>query len=598
MATTSSEYTINTEILEAFALITKISEPKVVVVLEHLTDIYQNYLMIGCQYLGTNYDVIVKLIVESNVKSTEFQFVSSPNSLDSLAMKSPPTVKLVLETYFKYADKFGKLAYFLCKYKESLLAFLKNKYPNGDPKEENKPIRCNYVCSDGSKCVYPAGTTGYCDYCEREYGIKPKVLIPKLNQCNYMFAENRTSKRCNKLDNGSGWCDSCEHKCKYPILCKKMPNISGYCNNHEGEMVIPKLKECKYMCKYSMLCKGVPNSSGYCSDHDTEVVIPKLNECKNRHWTNNVYQKCIKLDNGSGYCNDCEKLKSDESKKAIPEVPNNCEDQKINTALESDQPQEEKCSRCQYVYPGNKNGVIESWELQCKICKYKAQVKSQVSMCKKAVLPRIGTIFDLTKDNIQKLIEYVKENPFKDEILTLNCKSDESAYMSGSSALVKLIEYIYSNPKIPTPVISPDFTPGDTDIFFLAQKRRNRVKLGNVDLVYTILKNIDEVLLNFDLPCCRVAIDSEFNYKVSVQCLASLYTGIFYMPLYCKSYKDLEVKYNNYIAQNKIKSHIDKLEGRYAKYKTRGFKVEYIPTEEHMNFIKNCGMYARERIDW
>lgn len=78
------------------------------------------------------------------------------------------------------------------------------------------------------------------------------------------------------------------------------------------------------------------------------------------------------------------------------------------------------------------------------------------------------------------------------------------------------------------------FTPTDTDIFFLGSKDRFRSQIATADFVYVPDKTVEELLLNFDLPCCRVATNVRWDYWVSAQCLASIFTGKYYMPEYLR----------------------------------------------------------------
>lgn len=220
-------------------------------------------------------------------------------------------------------------------------------------------------------------------------------------------------------------------------------------------------------------------------------------------------------------------------------------------------------------------------------------------------VPKLKHFVDLTHDTIDQLIAYTKANPLEDVILTFNSAYEDSSlsegpFISGSKALRDLIRKLRDCPKKSEslvgkgPLMKEDFVPTDTDIFFLNAEKNQRVKIGDVDLINTKAKTIDEVLLAFDFPCCRVAIDSNGNYKVSIQCLAAIYTGIFYMPEYCYRREKLKEIYNKNLVgctHLDITALIVKINERYNKYIKRGFKAEYIKTDKVMNFIKNSELF-------
>lgn len=86
------------------------------------------------------------------------------------------------------------------------------------------------------------------------------------------------------------------------------------------------------------------------------------------------------------------------------------------------------------------------------------------------------------------------------------------ACVAGSSALSKVLESFCST-------THQKWTAGDADILFLEQELNNRLPVGNVDIVQCKEKTVEDLLLNFDLPICRVAFNfSYMDFDTMYQC--------------------------------------------------------------------------------
>lgn len=66
----------------------------------------------------------------------------------------------------------------------------------------------------------------------------------------------------------------------------------------------------------------------------------------------------------------------------------------------------------------------------------------------------------------------------------------------------------------------------DADIFFLNQAVNNRMPIDSIDIVQCKEKTIQELLINFDLPICRVAYNFAYDFWISAQCVAALVNKI------------------------------------------------------------------------
>ena len=121
----------------------------------------------------------------------------------------------------------------------------------------------------------------------------------------------------------------------------------------------------------------------------------------------------------------------------------------------------------------------------------------------------------------------------------------------------------------PVGFVGNEWQSNDVDIFHVGCKKRGRHKMGPVDLVYSTQKTIEDVLLSFDMPCCRVAIDMHQNFYVSIKCLYSIYKkGEMYFP---NKFEGVKNGWPNELACKAI----SRFEERYVKYKDRGFKFNF-----------------------
>jgi len=215
--------------------------------------------------------------------------------------------------------------------------------------------------------------------------------------------------------------------------------------------------------------------------------------------------------------------------------------------------------------------------------------------------PVINCFGDLTDSTITQLSSWVKAHPFDDKIFFLGSNpSAEKSYISGSKGLLIFYNTLFEFYKsVGVDIPKKNIGSNDTDIFFVGAKNVSRVKMDTIDLIYTRLESIQEVLLNFDLPCCRVAVDSNNNFYVSAQCLVSLILNDpVIMPEYVKKVGPLSRKYQEAGCRiSDINDHISKIVMRFKKYQLRGFVFTYVKTEEVMNFIKNVEMYSESRMN-
>jgi hypothetical protein len=237
------------------------------------------------------------------------------------------------------------------------------------------------------------------------------------------------------------------------------------------------------------------------------------------------------------------------------------------------------------------------------------------------IQPKLDT-FEEIQQNRQFIIDYVEKNRDVDHVLifkaTPTAKSqwgctpwrhtekamdefakgnyDNTTCVAGSSALNRLLINLKKMPK---------WMPNDSDIFMLGCDDNSRLNMGLLDFVHTKDKTPQELLLRFDLPCCRVGYDLNMTWYVSIQAFASIFTGEMYLPSYCES----ELKMKSFVTEvssikNEYRHHskevfnaiyrnqYEKLSLRIAKYERRGFKSKYYDTDYVLPWIEHVFHYS------
>lgn len=124
------------------------------------------------------------------------------------------------------------------------------------------------------------------------------------------------------------------------------------------------------------------------------------------------------------------------------------------------------------------------------------------------------------------------------------------------------------------------FEANDTDMFILNAETKKRFDLNGIDIIYIKHPTADDLILDFDLPCCRAARDLQNNFTVSLQCLASLLNGVVYVPHYLKT-KEL---YDQIVGKQR-RVCFDKVKFRQDKYISRGYAMEYVETDTVLNCL-------------
>ena len=174
---------------------------------------------------------------------------------------------------------------------------------------------------------------------------------------------------------------------------------------------------------------------------------------------------------------------------------------------------------------------------------------------------------------------------------SLPLDTGKGIFVGGSFPLYYIMSYFNVN---------INWKSNDTDIFFLDCGHNSRMELpgGNLDFVFCKEKSVSEVLLNFDLPCCRIGFDFKYNFYVSAQALSSIFTKKMYMPSYFQDKNNFMKKlgeFENHDAgwdcQSVTRMIINRFYERVLKYQSRGIKTVYIKNEHVLPWMANRFTY-------
>lgn len=161
--------------------------------------------------------------------------------------------------------------------------------------------------------------------------------------------------------------------------------------------------------------------------------------------------------------------------------------------------------------------------------------------------------------------------------------SKAEAVIAGSAAMKFLFNYFYPDRDL-------HWTVGDVDLFFLDSVEEGRKTVGQVDLVASRHKTVIELLNAFDLPCCRVAYNSQFlcfTLQAANAC--------FNKKCYISSVLTNEKAFKKALHPIKDPEELDRIwqktHKRIEKYRTRGIGFSVI-SDEVPSFLFNQEVFA------
>lgn len=184
-------------------------------------------------------------------------------------------------------------------------------------------------------------------------------------------------------------------------------------------------------------------------------------------------------------------------------------------------------------------------------------------------------------------------NPVDDVIIHVPCqikdsRTSDKVVVAGSAALFMYLMNCNYNVVVP----KSGWFPTDTDFFTLGCKYRRRRSVKSGDYVNVTFTKVEDLLLNFDLPICRVAY-SNGNLWISAQALYCLHrSGTYNLPMYFDDKDAYSAVIENGVKRSKymmqmINAYYHKVHGRVNKYSERGFKPNWIDTMEPVSYVKS-----------
>lgn len=247
-------------------------------------------------------------------------------------------------------------------------------------------------------------------------------------------------------------------------------------------------------------------------------------------------------------------------------------------------------------------------------------------------VPQINCLDDIwhynqTGDKIlEQVVGWVTLNPDTEHIYRFEMKPlvlpDDDRSISANSWLKNCIRSLQSNEQMDCIIAgsyalwtltymmygykNPGWKANDIDMFLLnrAQHARHSPSGGLLDIVHTTDKTPEEVITNFDLPCCRVAFSPHtYTFYVSIHALYSIVTQKVLLPRYLKkdiSFRQVLGSFEMDLPSNRsvtiVKMYHDKLIQRMAervqKYQSRGFSFQWYNTDYILPWIKQRFCYV------
>lgn len=220
-------------------------------------------------------------------------------------------------------------------------------------------------------------------------------------------------------------------------------------------------------------------------------------------------------------------------------------------------------------------------------------------------LPMLSSLEEVHQ-KIDQIIAWTKAHPVEDHIYAFPDTPKEerrlrlcgdlegvNACVAGSAALHCILQVI-------NPMVQRNWTPGDSDLFFLGQEKASRTLELNIDATGVTEKTIEELLMNFDLPVCRVARKLGKGWWISAQCLSAIFTHRQNLPIYLKEKKSFEETLRPYAhfedssisVEQALHHYYQRFALRVKKYQQRGFGVNWVESDLVIPWVKNHFSYA------
>lgn len=192
---------------------------------------------------------------------------------------------------------------------------------------------------------------------------------------------------------------------------------------------------------------------------------------------------------------------------------------------------------------------------------------------------RYHTLQDVI-DHKEEIIQKASEHPDYDEVYHLTFCSTKShnpanICIAGSFALYNLLKILVDEAHVNVAI--PIFQPNDVDLFSLNRPDKALIKYDKIDLIEREERDPEELILNFDLPCIRVALGLNFDLWVSLQALHAIFTGTNHIPrIITQKEEFLKLTRQYQISEARALSIHQRHTDRIQKYFDRGCKFKLI----------------------
>lgn len=192
-------------------------------------------------------------------------------------------------------------------------------------------------------------------------------------------------------------------------------------------------------------------------------------------------------------------------------------------------------------------------------------------------------------------------NPYAKGIkLDIAPEKYNACYVAGSAAVSHVLDIVLcrtlKNLGGPLPSLETRYQwkPNDSDLFFLGNSAAHRFQMGVTDFVFVKDKTVEELLLNFDLPCCRAAVNAAGDIWVSAQCLNAIYTGSYNLPAFLRDKGKFERQTRPCVGGESAL--FNRFHDRIKKYADRGFTVNWVDSNAVPSWVTKRFNYALPTI--
>lgn len=227
-------------------------------------------------------------------------------------------------------------------------------------------------------------------------------------------------------------------------------------------------------------------------------------------------------------------------------------------------------------------------------------------------VPVLNNIYDIAEKR-DEICRYVESHTKDKDIVysffhstRLDSRPSLPGVVIGGSSALALVSTLLFNHCLPKPPNQVSWSANDCDIFLLNQtmndKDPNKRRIPPVEFIAVPCKTVDELLVSFDLPCCRVATNTGTfvgDWWISLHAMYAIITGNYPIPLYLQSQDAFTQKLKTLATESQA-SHLlldsirdvwTRFQERLDKYETRGMKPIWVDTNAPTSWMINRFAY-------